>query len=344
MAIVPLPTYPVLSYLYAINSLSTTTVTATNNRRAQIFEVAKSGTITHISVSLGAVTGGQTIRVSLQTVGTDGFPTGTLYGGSGAGTFTPVANSVNTATLSTPATVASGTMVAVVVEWDATVGTSVTLNYMVLALGLPNAATYTTVWTKTGSLPLAFSLRYSDSSEVGINIPVSSWSTITFNSGSTPNERGNMFRLPYGARISGLWLYGTMPAAPFDIVLYDASNTVLASKTYNSTYPGLGIYQFQFDSPVDIAANTWYRATLKATSATNAALREAIFISREVMESLSGGSDFYSTSRTGSGAWTDTDTRRHILSPLLSGIDSGGGTSTPSIFSTPIMRGQRRIG
>lgn len=327
MALVDVPIFSLMRDLYAASQFVSVALTSSNIRRGVSFEAPKTGTIVAIQVSIGAVTGSAPVRMSLQNLNVTGVPNDSYYGNSTPAVLTPAQNTNPTFTLGTAATTNIGETAACVFEWDSTVGTSIAFSYMQLAGlgGFPVGLTYTSSWAKSTGAVIALVLKYSDGSEYPINAPVNALNLASVSSTASPSERGNLFRLPYTARISGVWWVGQASGNnTFDLSLYDANNAVLAVESYNGNiFQGVGNNQLLFPNPYVLPANAWARIAIKGTNTSSVNTREVTFFSRAVMANFSGSADFYSTSRTGTGAWTDIDTNRNLIVPIINGIDFG---------------------
>jgi hypothetical protein len=81
---------------------------------------------------------------------------------------------------------------------------------------------------------------------------------------------------------------------------------------------------------VTLDANTWYRATLQATSANNVTLCELTMQSTSYFGALPGGANQHLTRYT-SSAWDDSPTAViPIMDILIDQVDDGTGTGSGS--------------
>lgn len=312
------------------------TIDASGKKCAMIIRVPKAGTVTKVGFMTGTVTTAAALSVGLETVSTtDGFPTGISYGGSSPGIVaSPISNTWYEATLATPASATSGDVVAAVVQFSSTVGNLAVRYGMNAQTAFGYVASYTTSWSK-GIYPPIVYLVYSDNS-VGVSLdagPALGAGT-SFNSSSSPNERGNLFKAPVSGKVYGVRLFVQPSAgANFDVVLYDASNNVLTSVSIDVDQLGsTGAYlsTFLFPSPVPISAGSWYRVVLKPTTTANVIFYYADFPSSAVRSAWAG--DMYHTARSSDGAWTDTETRLARMTVLL-GETSARGSNAGGSFA-----------
>lgn len=309
---------------------------AAGEKKAFIVAVPKTGTILKAGFKTGTVTTPQTLRISLQTVdAATGNPTGTLYGGSAAGTqASPASNTYYTVTLGTGATSVKGDIIAVVIEFDSTVGNlNIDTVSTIYSNSFPYCNHYTASWTKNSSIPLT-ALEYSDGSYADCGCsPITAWSYPGWNSGSTPDERALRFQFPFPCRLKGAWFRGSV-SGDMEVVLYSGT-TALATISIDKdqTYSSGRYNKFYFNTPYNLAANTVYRLSLKPTTVTSiSAFTEMSFASQTVLDSIDGGQEFYYSYRTDAGAWTDDATKRYFMGLICDQFDDGtavGGGGIP---------------
>jgi hypothetical protein len=326
-----------------VSASSTLTIDAAGEKAATIFRVPHTGNISHVGFRVASVTSAQTLRCSLQTVSGTGDPTGTDYGGSAPGTQTPAANTAYSVALATPAAATLNDVVAIVVEFDSTPG-----NLAISAVGgglsrkFPYGSLFTASWAPSTALT-AMWVAYDDGSVYPMGTyPYSSYGGVSYNSGSSPDEYALRFQLPFPARVAGYWFGGGGNAAgsDFDVVLYDSSSVAIASDSWDGDLRSSNTainHEGRFTSPVTINANEVYRLALKPTTANNITISRVIVLSAAVFGAHDGGTEFYLSTRTDAGAWTDSTTIRPIFGLILDQFDdgeSGGGGGTPIfIFS-----------
>ena len=347
----------VLPYNMGISEVSTqatsqSIIDATDDRVAFIFMVPKTGNITKVGFRVDTVTTAQTIRVSLCTVDdTTGDPTTTLYGSSAAGTqASPAANTFYEVTLATPAAATIGDIVAVVLQFDTTVG-NVTINVGMATYGarattsFPYLDVFATAWTKGAAnsvncIPNC-SIGYDDGTyPYNGMIAYFSLSSLAFNNGSNPDEIGNRFTLPFPARVSGFWTDIDLDGDA-DLVLYGPTDTVLATVSMDKDVEPVATGSwghYRAFTPVTLAANTVYRAVVKPTSATSLSVYRMSLsgggASAAMMEQHSGGTTFYRTHRTDAGSWTDDSTERiRSLGLFFDGFDDAAGGAVETIYA-----------
>ncbi len=322
------------------------TIDASGEKAAFVFAVPKTGTIDRVGFTTRAVTTAQTLRAGLETTDTTNYlPTGTQYGGSAVGTqASPVADTFYEVTLGTGASATKGDIIALVVQFDATVGNLV-IGYIDNEGGgaftaFPYVAAYTTSWAKNNGVIGMHSVRYSDGTyeHIGQCVPTSPRDDTFFNTGSAADEIGNRFTVPSTCRVAGLFSGVNHTGAAIDYVLYEGSTALrTVSLAAGLSASGTGYETHLFSTPVTLTAGTVYRLVAKPTTTTNVNVREAIMLNAAMLDMLPGGSDWYKTSRADAGSWTDTNTRRiWALGLLIDQIDDGasaGGGVGPRIMT-----------
>jgi hypothetical protein len=184
----------------------------------------------------------------------------------------------------------------------------------------------------SSSFPI-FALKYDDGTYAkipGLVLPIVSITNQAFNNTSTPDERGLRFQVEFDCKISGFWMQ-ISANQPADAVLYDNASSVLATVVIDpEVRQGVSAITkswFYFSSAISLTANTTYRLVLKPTTVNSVTLQQFNATSNAILEATDGGIEWYLTSRTDAGAWTDTTTSQPFIGIILSELDvsSGGG-------------------
>lgn len=337
MSLVTIPTIvwpPILAQMRQdASGTSSLVIDATGEKAATVFQVPRTGSIDRLVFFTRTVTTPQTLRVGLYTVDASGDPTTTAYGGMAVGTqASPAANTQYEVTLATPASAVLGDMVAMVVEFDSTVG-NLGIGYwdnpgLNSTMQVPYLDHFTTAWAKSGFVS-GMGIRYSD----GTYEFIGTWATgirtdVFFANGSTPDERGNVILLPMRCRSNGAFVMGGANAvsADYEIVLYGPSGQALRTIVRDADASGIvsGTLYARWDTPVVLEPEVPYRLTVKPTTANNCNVREHSVLNAAMMGCLPGGTRVYKTSRTDLGAFTDvTTTRTWWLSLMIDQVDDG---------------------
>lgn len=317
-------------------SLSTKTLDASTDKLAFVFQVPKSGNITKIGFRTGTVTVADTLKITLQTVDSNGDPTGTLYGGSALVTqAAPASNTWYEVTLGTPAAAIQGDVVAVVIEFNSYVAGNLSISIHADGPKFPyinqnDAATWT---HQAGGIMMV--IGYDDGSYPITNtLPITALTSQAYNSGSTPDERALKFSFPVAVRVCGASIFVAPTAgSAFDVVLYDTDGTtVLASVSMDGDVRGgtainrMAIY---FTSPVILTAGASYRLSIKPTNANNITVLEYTVNAAAYLEAIPGGTSCILSTRTDAGAWTDTTTIRPKQGLIIDQVDNGANSETP---------------
>ena len=295
------------------------------------FMLPKDGMVDAIGVRVTAVGGTPPqYRVGLVTeASAESWPGAqpSAYGGSSIQLWSPPGTGFFWVTLTTPASAQAGDVVSAMI-WpgptapDGTNNITVarSLNYASQTQRLILIRYYTTSWLSDANFPM-LAVRYSDGS---VALPaVSDGLQDSFNTGSTPDERGCVFTLPFAATCVGCRFYHPVSTAsgPSAVRLYDAAGTVLRETAeISSTRTG---FSDVFWDAVSLSANTTYRVTRLPQSTTNVSLMGVRVEDAVHRQWWPGGSRWKRTHRTDLGAWTDVDTELYMFALWLSDIQTG---------------------
>ena len=214
-------------------------------------------------------------------------------------------------------------------------------NLLRMNIYVSNGATGTYI-KETGATPV-MSLKYDDGTYASLNgmiLPASALGAVAFASNSTPDERGN--RLVVGADIScsGAWVHMNGNSTDSELTLYDSSSNILAVNTIDGSQlvTQIGIYEATWASPVTLAADEVYRLALKPTTTTTVSLYSFDVPSAAHMAGAPPGAEWYSTSRTDGGGWSDVSTTRNHMGLILDGTDSSVGAGGPRLINGGLVQ------
>lgn len=334
------------------------TIDASGEKAAFIFRVPKTGTLDKAEIKINAVTSAQAIKLSFQDVDTTtGFPDGTAdqyrviaSGSVSAAWMVPGLMTSDGTDGGSKRSVTRGDLLALVIEFDSTAGN--------LDVAGTNSTTYllntdfytaqfTAAWAKLTNRSPVFALKYNDGTYAfvgGDNFPISGALplTTTYNSGSTPDERGIMFQFPFKCAVGGAWFVADVDNVA-DLVLYDSDgSTPLATCSLDPDVRGTtsGSPSFaRFASDITLSAGTNYRLVLKPTSGSSIGIREFTINAAAIMDSFEGGQSIHHTSRTDAGAWTQDTSRRAFMGLLVTQLSDDVGAGGTTIAGTPMRRG-----
>lgn len=267
-----------------------------------------------------------------------GIPDGADVGGGSPTltTFTPAAATYHEITLTNSFTPTEGTAYAVVLEAagvpdGADNGTFVRNTDSDPGRGSPYGVTDSTgSWAKISTEAPTISPIFAD----GLIVPGTEIMTAAdgtaWGSGSTPDEKGNLWTPDDTATCIGFVAYGrwATAAANFDIILYDTDgSSVLASISYDgemvSNTGGLK-RRIGFWEGVSVTAASNYRLVAKPTTASTIRVYGGTFANSAHRESFAG--KLQATTRVDAGGWTQDATSLRAIYPILSDITAGGGS------------------
>lgn len=313
-------------------NLSTLGIDASGEKIAFVLHAPKTGSIDRVGILVGFVTSSQTLKVSLQDVSNvDGNPDGTID--QSATIASPATDTFYEVTLGSTRSVTKGDRLAIVVEFDTTVGNlyiqSVDSTAYYMMTGVTYCLQFTGAWAKFGMFPIC-SLRYTDTTYPyypGI-MPIVGTSTESYNLNSSPDEYALRGSFPFTCRAVGA--YAMVDGdGDYDVVLYADTTTSISNdkdvRLADTNIVGL----YWFPSPAIITAGSVWRLAVKPTTSTGISTY-TWQSGPAIMEHMDGGLALYRSSRTDGGAWTnDTDRRPHNFGLVLDAIDvSAGGGST----------------
>jgi hypothetical protein len=164
-------------------------------------------------------------------------------------------------------------------------------------------------------------------------------------SGTSPNQRGMKFKLPTSLcttfKVVGVRMGVSIVnnAATWDLNLYDASNTVLQSRSYtnqeayNSSDLLVRDYYFDESTLTALSPNVDYRIAVQSTDAALGCMTyNQAGGTWDCSSAFIPDGTFHLTTRAGTGAWTDTTTAWMPMQLIIddftasgSGGPSGGG-------------------
>jgi hypothetical protein len=153
----------------------------------------------------------------------------------------------------------------------------------------------------------------------------------TFNSGSSPNEYGQLYEFPFPVRVSGLWGW-VAPGGNFELILYsDPLGTPVAERTLAYDANAMGSSSGRritglLASAYDVPANTPVAVVMRPTTVTNLSAYYKTLASATHRAADPWGTSGYGVSRS-SGAFGNANSSldHYFLGLMLGGFEVGGG-------------------
>lgn len=353
--LINLPAIPLgVSGVPNFNTTSAVQINASDEAAGMVFEAPKAGNITKIVFMIGnTVVTGSTLEVRLETVDlttSPASPNGLVATGTNAtqAITTGDTNTMFEITLTNPATVTRGQMLAVQVKQpnaspgdcriasfgDAGGANATIFPYQIQNLGVSPTVTWTTA-ENLGSPILA--LGYSDGSYV---VPQGCFamSTITgvaYNNTSTPNTKGIRITTRMGLRVQGFWLWANLSndgVCKLVNTNYHQANAtgIIKSLTLDKDARGQtfgGVRKHFFDAEVKLDPGT-YRLIVEPTSASNIQVYDYTLINSGIFNYLGGPDIHYTQAKdpTAEGSWTNFNSgsdgyRIGYMGLLVDGVD-----------------------
>lgn len=336
-------------------SFTNNLLNASGDRFGFVIRVPKAGTLDLFEWRVGTVANNPDngMRVSFQTIDpATGFPDGVqdqFY--DMAGPFTGNTWQVPAGVMTDDGTgggvkrtVTKGELLGLVIDFTSFVASdSISPNTLANASAsvfdqfMYCASAITGTYVKSLDTPL-FALKYDDGSYGQFqlwDVPMVTLNTRTYGTGSTPDERALRFQIPVSMRLSGAIIKGDFDAAA-DVILYDSASTPLATLSIDSdvrqtTAAANGLIRWSSD--ITLSANTTYRLAVLPTTASTIINYDATLDNANHRQAWPGGVQFYGSSRTDAGAWSDSTTTIPFMSLVFNGIDSGSGGGSGGSFT-----------
>lgn len=340
-------------------SFNNFSLNAATDQLEVILDAEDAISITRLFVRLGAITGtSPTYIVSLQGVGADGNPDGTILGGGtpASATFNPSglgwsAGTGHWVTLDNAYTCTRGQQLAIVVAYSSgTIDGSNTASFTATGSSIqPVAGHPFSIANDGGSRTRSTSgaiYGYGSATKAygrplsGIGIPIS------FGIASSPDEWALAFTIPaaWGAtfKVKGMkfWVYDLGGSdRTYRIQLYNGT-TVLQTKTYDNNHNALNqqclrdnVVHFTESSLSELTCGNEYRVGIRPDSGTSLFAYAYDVATAADWDAMPGGQNCKYSSRTDDGAWTDTATRRPMIAVILDDLTEpaggGGGILVP---------------
>jgi len=282
-----------------------------NDKIGQVFIAPKTGIITDVGFMHEASVGSPPdYQVSIETVTTGRFPSGTPFGGSVATSFTPGTPGWRWITLSTPASVTIGDVFSAVVGPTGVAPNG--SNYIRVcdhAIGqgyLQTFSYFSSLWRREGSWG-DVAVRYSDGEIVGLIFDsINVVGKIDAN--TTPDEVGGVFTVPLNCTLTGFSTpqQHTLHNTTARVRLYDADDVVLMERDIKAGEMLWDLFSVVVPE-VPLLAETPYRISFAPLTTTDIRPVGLKVFNLSEKALFPNGDRFTWTSRTNGGAWTDVE-------------------------------------
>lgn len=209
-------------------------------------------------------------------------------------------------------------------------------------------------WSRQNPIPMVV-IEFDDGTLGTIEgcLPPATTTAESYATGTNPNERGNIFQVPWDCKISGFWVTLQAAAATedFTIQLYSAPTTAAASVSGTSlavagetlnNIAAIAPALIMLPAEVSLSKNTDYCVAVLATNTGNVVMRSISLGTSAAMALVSGGTTVKKATRNGSaGNFTTTVGTFYPIGVVISSFDDGtgsGGGSAGMLF-IPNMSG-----
>lgn len=319
------------------SALGSVSLNDADNAAALILNVPQDGSITDVGFLLNSENGtSPAYNCGIVTLDANGRPTTTAYGGSAITSAQWTSAGWKWVTLSTPATANAGDFAAVHIYPGASAPDGT--NYIAtptsgIAAGMGRNASYTTAWS-VQTAGAGYAIKYGTGEVYGLALSTNTIH-LSINSGTTPDEVGCLFQVPAAMTCRGARVFhnnsGLSSSTAIDVVLYDGSNSVLASVSLadKDLFDDVNDIDVSWDA-VSLAAATNYRLIIKPTTTGPFYAQKWAFESTAALAAIPEGVRWQWTERTDAGPWTDTNTAvcpmgLYVTDITFSVVGGGGG-------------------
>jgi hypothetical protein len=319
----------------AITSGTNFDLNATGAYVAYVGQMPSTQTVTRVFFRVASATTGCTAVVKLETVDTStGLPSNTLVHANASQSVTISSGAANYEVAFTGFEVPRGTLFALIIAQSS--GTPSAIRFGNFpddnhGSGLPYCLDS---GAHVATLAPCFGIGISGSAVPLRHMwPITDAGLETFNSGSTPDTRGNKITINAKVRVCGIRVWADLDAtAKANLYGADGSTILASADLFASIPPDTAAFPNDalFTSAVDLNPGTYYIA-VEATSGTNIGLGVLTFYDSTWRPgSPFGGADVvYATctqTPSSTSSWNDTATNKQaMISLLIDGIDNGSG-------------------
>jgi hypothetical protein len=312
-----------------VNEANGVTLNAAGEYSAWVFRATEAMTISHVGWRPGAVAGSPTADVRIETVdAATGLPSGTLWAANTNIVTGALTTAFQVEALTASASIAAGDYFAVKIAYNS--GTSLTVlgvtNHTLRGGQLPYRISNTGAPTIGAMIWSSLALGSSATAWYKLQncFPFTDILTSSFNNTNSA-ARGVRFQVPFKCRCVGMIRPVGTTLGDYNIAILDDSGSELGSTSTafdgNIVDTNGGAPHAWFDTPIELAAGTWYRAVIEPSTVTNTTWAYMI----------SAGSDYEETYPAAnwercervSGVWTDTPDNLPLIDLMFDQIDDG---------------------
>lgn len=181
-------------------------------------------------------------------------------------------------------------------------------------------------WVTDSNVPV-LAAQYSDGEVISHYATNSGFSTISYNSSSSPDERGVKWVQPFNGVIYWVWLNVAFSSltSDADIVIYNDQDGALSTTSLQPDFcTAASLTSLFLKVPIPrvlIREGYTYRITLKPTTTENITVNSMTYLDQASRENTFGFGHL--TTRADGGAWTDTLTEAMQITPIIGSMSIG---------------------
>lgn len=242
-----------------------------------------------------------------------------------------------TGTFSADRTVTYGDRLAVVIEYDGggRLGADAVNIAVIPWQPVPGVATPALksagTWAQSGNDAGNLLLEFSDGSfgRLDVGLPIKTFNSHAFNSGSTPDEHALAFTVPVKCKVDALRAVVRSNAATdnFDLVLYSGTTVLQTASVDSNEYRQTSVQLVTLPIPeTELVTGTTYYLSVKPTTTNSPTAYSLDVDDANHLTTYPGGTGWTYSTRTDGGAWAAVTTTRQFLAGVrVSSLDDGAG-------------------
>jgi hypothetical protein len=312
-------------------AFTTHTLSGAGHKVGFVFEGSLRGQLEVDSVEFltGTVTTGGNLDVRIESVDlATGFPSGTLLQANTNGTAV-IADSDDDKIIQTFLTAdadVGSNKFACVIAWSSG-NMQIKCGWNLFKRKLPYVCTHNgTSWSDSTAAPVIGFRRPGTSAHMPQPgaLLLAAINAVAVNTGTTPDEIGIKFQVPFRSRFAGFWWYGSA-SGDYQMKLYDANESDLETHSCDKDLvqgSGNGLHIIPVSNEQELSTNAWHYLTLLPTSGSNVTVYEVGVTLPERFDLWDGGQYVHRAERTDAGGFAVVLSQRPLMGIILDRLES----------------------